>query len=487
VSPDDRLSQLEAENAALRAAIAALEAEVERLRRELGRHSGNSGKPPSSDTITERQAQNEERLSRAERRRRGRAAAKKLAEGKPKCSPGKQPGDPGASLRQVEDPDAVEVHAPGCCGGCGADLDDAVVVDVEARQVFDLPTRRLEVTEHRAQTRRCRCGRTTKAAFPAAARASSCYGPLVRAVGVYLVVAQHLPVARAAELLAQVCQAPVSTGWLSGLAAEAAGDLGGFLAVLKAALRAEDVLHADETSARVSGACYWFHVACTDLLTLLDCHEKRGVKAFADIGVLPFFSGVLVSDGWGPYWSIGTFDHALCLSHLLRDLASVAESGRHRAWADDMADLLVEAKNAVTDALADGESGLSARQLKAFRARYTKIVNAGRGKVPARHQTGSANREAHNLLERLEGQRHEVTRYWSNPAVAATNNQAERDLRMVKLQRKISGTFRTLEGAQHFCAIRSYLQTATKHGRERLDVLVALFNGQPWMPPAAAP
>ncbi|MGH3851759.1 MAG: IS66 family transposase, partial [Pseudonocardiaceae bacterium] len=254
-----------------------------------------------------------------------------------------------------------------------------------------------------------------------------------------------------------------------------------------AQLVAEDVLHADETSARVSGACYWFHVACTDLLTLLDCHEKRGVKAFEAIGVLPFFSGVLVSDGWGPYWSAGSFEHALCLSHLLRDLASVAESGRHRPWADAMADLLVEAKNALADALADGAEGLSARQLKAFRTRYTKILTDGRAKVPARHQPGSANREAHNLLVRLADQRHEVTRYWSNPAVDATNNQAERDLRMVKLQRKISGCFRTIEGAMDFCAVRSYVQTAAKHGRARLDVLVDLFNGTPWMPPATGP
>lgn len=478
---------LESERAGLAGALEALEDEVERLRRELGRNSGNSGKPPSSDTITERKAQKEERVSRAERRRRARAQAKKLTENRPKRAPGKQRGGPGASLSQVEDPDVVVPHSPECCAGCGADLADAEVTATERRQVFDLPKRRLEVTEHRAETRRCACGRTTKAAFPPAATAPSAYGPLVRAVGVYLMIGQHLPVARTAELLSQVCGAPVSTGFLAGLAGEAAGGLGDFLTALKAQLIAEDVLHADETSARVSGACYWFHVACTDLLTLLDCHTKRGVKAFEAIGVLPFFSGVLVSDGWGPYWSTGAFDHALCLSHLLRDLASVAETDRHREWADGMADLLVEAKNAIADALANGAAGLSAAQLKALRTRYTKTVNAGRAAVPAGHQPGSANREAHNLLNRLDAQRQEVTRYWSNPAVDATNNQAERDLRMVKLQRKISGCFRTLDGAKHFCAVRSYLQTAVKHGRVRLDVLVDLFNGTPWMPPAAGP
>lgn len=475
---------VETERAALKAALTALEIEVERLRREAGRNSGNSGKPPSSDTITQRQAQNDKRQSRAERRRAARAKAKKLAEG-PKRDPGKQPGDPGATLAQIDDPDTVISHAPGCCAGCGGDLADAEVVAIERRQVFDLPKRALEVTEHQAETRRCGCGRTTKAAFPASARATACYGPLIRAVGVYLVAGQHLPVARAAELLAQVCGAPVSTGWLAGLASDAGVGLSDFVDWLKATLIAEDVLHADETSARVSGAALWFHVACTDLLTFLDCHPKRGAKALEDMAILPLFRGVLVSDGWKPYWTLDGFEHALCLSHLLRDLASVAESGRHQHWADAMADLLVEAKNALADALAENKTGLSARQLKAFRARYDAIIADGKALVPARHQPGSANREAHNLLARLTNQRDEVTLYWTNPDVPATNNQAERDLRMVKLQRKISGCFRTLQGAKDYCAIRSYLQTATKHGMQRLDVLVSLFNGQPWIPSAS--
>jgi len=478
----DRDTQL----AALKAALAALEAEVERLGREISRHSGNSGKPPSADTISQRQAQNEKRQSRAERRRRAREQAKKLAE-RPKRKPGKQPGDPGTTLRQVADPDTVLCHAPGCCDRCGGDLAAAEVTDVEVRQVFDLPRQGLEVTEHRGETRRCGCGRATKAAFPAAARAATCYGPLVRAVGVYLIAGQHLPVARAAELLAQVCAAPVSTGWLAGLAAEAGAGLGDFTDWLKATLTAEDVLHADETSARVSGAVFWFHVACTDLLTFLDCHEKRGAKALEDMAVLPLFRGVLVSDGWKPYWTLDGFDHALCLSHLLRDLAAVAESHRHQAWADAMADLLVEAKNTLAERLAADHAGLSASQHKAFKARYTTIITQGKALVPARHQPGSANREAHNLLARLETQADEVTRYWSDPRVPATNNQAERDLRMVKIQRKISGYFRTFQGAKDYCAIRSYLQTATKHGKPRLDVLVALFNGQPWIPNTASP
>lgn len=473
--------------AALESSLEAMEAELERRRRESSRHSGNSGKPPSSDTLAQKAAKDGDRLSRSERRRIPKKNLKKLTDAdKPKRRPGKQPGDPGSSLAKVVAPDFTELHVPSCCGACGESLERAETIGRESRQVFDLPTRRLEATEHTSESRRCGCGHVTKAPFPPEVKAPTSYGPRVRAVGLYLMAGQHIPVARAAALLAQVCGAPVSTGFLAGLAAEAAGGLGEFREALRSILVAEDVLHADETGARISGARYWFHVACTDLVTLLDCHERRGTEAFVDMGVLPFFSGVLVSDGWKPYWSIGAFEHGLCLAHLLRDLASVAETKQHKGWADDMADLLVEAKGAVEGALGADRDGLNAYELMLLRSRYTKIVKRGLATVPERHSPGTADREAFNLLRRFEIQRHEVTRYWSDARVSPDNNQAERDLRMVKLQQKISGCFRTVAGAKAFCAVRSYIHTGQKHGLEHLDLLVRLFSGEPWMPPAAS-
>jgi transposase len=415
--------KLRTEVTELRAALEAVRVELDKQQRESSRNSANSGKPPSSDTLTERAAQNVQRLSRQERRKQARARLKEMTAKPAKRKPGKQPGAPGSSLARVADPDFVEVHPPDCCGSCGLSLDGAPVTAVECRQVFHLPARRLEVTEHQAETRLCSCGQVTKASFPPDAKAPASYGPMVRAVALYLTTAQHIPVARAAQLLSQVCGAPVSTGFIAGLSAEAASGLTGFMKVLRAILVAEDVLNADETGARISGARYWFHVACTDLVTLLDCHEKRGVAAFEDIGVLPFVKGVLVSDGWQPYWSVGTFEHALCLSHLLRDLASVAECDRHKSWADDMADLMVEAKGAVEEALAKGYEGLTSYSLQQLRSRYTKILNQGFAAVPARHRSGSVDRDAFNLLNRLQSQRHEGTRYWSDPRVSPTNNQ----------------------------------------------------------------
>jgi len=247
-----------------------------------------------------------------------------------------------------------------------------------------------------------------------------------------------------------------------------------------------DVLNADETGSRISGARYWFHVACNDLLTLLDCHPKRGVEALEDMAVLPLFSGVVISDGWKPYWSVEGIEHALCCAHILRDLASVGASPAHKPWADAMADLLVEAKNAVEAALGAGRACLSARELKAYLARYNKLINTGVSALPTRHHPGTAHHDAYLLLRRLRDQRDEITRYWRDVRVSFDNNQAERDLRMVKLQQKISGCFRTLAGAKAFCAVRSYLQTAQKQGLQGLEVLVRLFSGEPWLPPRSA-
>lgn len=481
----ERIAALEAENAALRELVVKLEAKVAALEWERSRHSGNSGKPPSSDTVTQRQAQNEARESRAERRRKAHARLKELeGRGEAKRRPGKQPGDEGHRLGPVEDPDLRVRHAPGCCAGCGAGLADAEVVGTSRRQVFDVPEPRPVVTEHLVERRRCGCGQVTAGRFPPEARAETCYGPRLRALAIYLLVRQHLPVARAAELAAFVLGAPVSTGWLAGLPAEAADGLTTFTEEVRRQLAAGQVVHLDETGTRISGARKWLHVACTEALTLLAVHDKRGKDATDDMGVLADFAGVAVHDGWRPYWTYTHIDHALCVAHLLRDLASVGVWHIQTTWCDQMADLLVEVKGAVADAVDAGHDGLSRNQLKSFRRRYTLIVKAGyaANPEPAHRPRNKLEREAYNLVRRFDTERADICRYWTNPAVAATNNQAERDLRMAKLQVKISGCFRSMTGAEAFATIRSYLQTAMKQGVHLLDVLVDLFNGQPWIP-----
>jgi transposase len=467
--------QLRAANAEQACLIATLQARVAELERRLGKDSCNSSKPPSSDG-----------LGKPAR------AVGRVAERVEDRRPGKQPGAPGAHLAQVAQPDKVIWHVPERCGGCGADLAEAAVVGVEARQVFDLPVLRLLASEHRAQRRRCRCGTTTAAAFPDHVRAAACYGPGVRALVCYLLVHQHLPVDRAARLLADVCGAPVATGTLAGVVAEGAGGLDGFVEVVRERLAAAPVAHFDETGARVAGRLHWVHSASTSAFTLFGVHAKRGRVAMDAVGVLPSFRGVAVHDGWSPYWRYQDVRHALCGAHLLRELEGISDEPG-QGWAAGMAELLVDAKLAADRARAGGAERIDADVGARLHARYRRLLADGHsanspppahGRRPGRARRSPAGR----LLERLDGHRDEVLGFLDDLRVPFTNNQAERDLRMVKLQQKISGCWRTLAGAAAFLALRSYVSTARKQGLNPLVVLRQLFQGRPWLPtPAPGP
>ena len=274
----------------------------------MGRNSENSSKPPSQDPIAPRQ-------SRAERRRAAREVVRRQ---------GKQPGAPGASLARRE-PDEVVRHAPVRCQGCGRDLSAAEVVGKVVRQVLDVPPVSVIAIDHVAERRRCACGHETVGTFPPAARAPVCWGPEIRALAVYLMDRQHLPLERTAELLAELLDAPVSTGWLYSVQAEAAGRLSEFVAVVRAGLAAAPVLHADETGTRVGTAKAWVHTLTTNLLTLLVVHPKRGREAMEDIGVLGEFAGTLVHDGFASYDVFTGITHAQCGAHLVRHLASAGK------------------------------------------------------------------------------------------------------------------------------------------------------------------
>jgi transposase len=449
------------------AEITALRAEVADLRERLERNPRNSSMPPSAELFTKPPSP-----SRAERR----AAAKKQ---------GKQPGAPGRHLAQRADPDLVVTHAPTACTSCGSGLEGAEVVDTESRQVFDLPEIHLHVTEHRAQRRRCGCGATTKATFPAVATAPACYGPGVRALAAYLAVHQHLPFDRMAQLFADVLGAPVSVGSLAQMVTEAADATGPFTDQVRELLIQAPAVHFDETGGRVQGSLHWVHSASTSLLTLLGCHKRRGRVAMDDLGVLGAMSGVAIHDGWKPYRHYDV-DHALCNAHHLRELIAVG-IGWDQTWANDLADLMREAKRTVAAARATGSDQLDPATLHSIRVRYGQLVAKGFSLNPE-PETGKRSgydKKAFNLLRRLDGQRDDVLRFTTDFAVPFDNNQAERDIRMVKLQQKISGSWRTLQGAKNFCAIRSYVSTMRKQDADILGGLRLLFEGQVWLPAGA--
>jgi transposase len=445
------IAVLQAENAALRDRVALLET-------ELAKNSENSSKPPSSDPI-------EPRKRRAVRRAEARAAGR---------TQGKQPGAPGANLARRE-PDVTVQHSPTCCSDCGADLTDAVVVGEVRRQVIDVPPIRVKVTDHVAQRRRCDCGKVTTAVFPPEAKAPVCWGPEVRALALYLLDRQHLPLERCAELLGEVLGAPVSTGWLCGLQLEAATKLDPFITELKAQLAEANVVCADETGTRVGLVKHWAHTLSTKLLTLLVIHPKRGVEAMVDIGVLPGYTGTIVHDGYASYEVMTDAIHAQCAAHLLRHLNAVAETPAFAGWAKDMIGLLLEARTEAQAAFEAGYHAVDADTADDIETRYRAILNTAFGLLPPgpkpwrRHQGGwsIAQRAAYNLATRLHDDIDQVLRFIDDTNVPFTNNTAEQSLRMMKLHDKISGSFRSNTGAESFATVRSYIQTAANHNINR--------------------
>jgi len=352
---------------------------------------------------------------------------------------------------------------------------------------YDLPVIELLVIEHRAQHRECGCGVVTRAPFPVEATAPACYGPGVAALATYLLGRQHLPVERAAECLEEAFGAAVSTGWLSSLLPTAAARLDGFLAIAHEQLAAAHVAHFDETGGRVAGRLHWIHVACTDTWTLFHLDAKRGKTAMDAAEILPSFTGVAVHDGLAAYRRYEQASHGLCNAHHLRELAGMAEL-TGQTWTTELAQLLVELHVAVQLAKAAGRTKLPARRLASFGKRYDALVALGKQLNPPPPRTGKRGRPAldpaGSLLARLETHRADVLRFATDFAVPFDNSQAERDVRMVKLQQKIRGGWRSDTGAHAFLDVQSYLSTARKNGQSAMTVLRDLFNGQPWMPAA---
>jgi hypothetical protein len=276
---------------------------------------------------------------------------------------------------------------------------------------------------------------------------------------------------------------------LQAFVAQGAEGLDDFLEEIRSQLIVADVAHFDETGGRIQGRLQWIHSASTGSLTLLTAHQKRGVEAMRDAGVLSGFRGVAVHDGWAPYRQFTDTLHALCGAHHLRELNAALEQGQ--SWAMGMSCLLLDTKDAVDQAKEAGRERLPAKTLKELHACYRTVIEGGYEENPGLADR-SADRQlkrtkAQNLLLRLDERETEVLRFATDFRVPFDNNLSERDLRMIKLQQKISGCWRTTEGAERFLAIRSYLSTARKQGQTPLEALNRLAAGEPWIPAAAGP
>ena len=435
------------------------EERIKVLENQLSQNSRNSSKPPSSDGL--------KKQTKSLRKKSGRSV-------------GGQKGRRGLTLRQVDKPDNIITHSVATCQKCRRSLKSRPVAGHEKRQVFDIPPVKIRVTEHQAEIKSCQhCSLVNKASFPPSVSQPVQYGPNLKAYAVYLTIRQHLPYKRTAELFRDFFGAEISPATIFKANKECSILLEEPVNGIKEQITASDVVHFDESGNRCAQKNHWVHSAGTPTLTYYRIHEKRGSEAMDAAGILPRFKGRAVHDHLKSYFKYSC-SHSLCNSHHLRELTFLVEY-EQQAWAQSMIDLLLDGKKAVDRAKAAAQAGLSDEALKDFARRYRRIVQIGLNANPDRDPVRKRKKhtKAQNLLRRLKGFEEPTLVFLFDFRVPFDNNQAERDIRMIKLQQKISGCFRTKKGADMFCIIRSYISTAIKQNRNITNLLKIAFEDVP--------
>lgn len=445
---------------------------LQALQARLAQNSRNSGKPPASDGY-----------SKANRTQSLRKAGKKPNGG--------QPGHEGHTLQASAHPERTETHAVATCAHCQAPLGDTEATGYEERQGCDIPEMRIVVTAHRAEVKRCpHCGGKTTGAFPAGVTQAVQYGPTVKTWAAYFPNQHHIPVERTAQIFADLVHQPVSEAPVLQASEDLAQCIEPSTAAVQEMLRDSEVLPVAESGLRVKGKLHWLHVASTATLPHYAVHTKRGHEGMEAAGILGTFTGTAVHDHWTPYFTYAECRHALCNAHHLRELQFIAKQFE-QAWASDMAELLLEIKTAVEETCTQAAS-LPPEWLEAFDRRYDAIVQEGFEANPlpsplanagmAKKRGRPKQTPPRNLLIRLHDFTAQVLAFMYDFDVPFDNNQAERDVRMVKVKQKVSGCFRTLEGAERFGRIRSYISTARKNAKNVFEAIRDAFGGAPFIP-----
>ena len=443
---------------------ALLHQRIELLEARLGLNSRNSSKPPSSDGL--------------------RKPAPKSLRVPGQRPNGGQKGHTGTTLRTSEHVDAVIEHKGAqVCASCQKDLIHEVI---QKRQVFDLPPLRLQVIEHHLMRAHCSCGAVHVGAWPQGVTSAVQYGAGVKALAVHLSQQHLVPLARVCALMQDAFGVSLSQASVASFNAQAAQTLAPTVAAIGQAVKTQAVVHADESGIRVKGKLNWLHCLVSQHLSWLGQHARRGVLAFEALGLLAGVRGTLVHDGLASYKELQC-THSLCNAHHLRELMFVHEQERaFDSWAQEMIDLLVQANQEVSS----HAGALPAQRQHWYASQWDVLLARAESFNPENtaHMLDAPRRgrrkqsQAFNLIRRLRIHRAEVWRFMTEPGVPFTNNLAEQALRMCKVKQKISGCFRTKEGADSFFTIRSYLQTMTKQKQNLLQCLTSVFNGQPIQP-----
>lgn len=401
------------------------------------KNSTNSHKPPSSDGLSKPKP-------KSLREKTGRQT-------------GGQPGHAGHTLHHVSQPDSVIRHPVTACDCCGESLEHQPVIRVKTRQVFDIPPIQLEVTQHETEVKSCRnCGKHVESAFPEDVQYHVQYGSNVQTMVMYMMHYQLVPFVRTKEFFQHFFNLSISEGTIWNMSQKFGTYLvKTFEPQAREKLRKAPVIHFDETGLRSEGKTQWLHTLSTDEVTLQYVHEKRGTEAMDEIGVLPAFKGVAVHDCLASYFVYNKCKHAVCNAHLLRDLKAVHEQ-TEQTWPQEIIEILLLAKRQRERQ----DEPLTPMAIAWMDDTYTAILEKG-----YQENAAMANPDAERLLNRLFKRQDSVLLFVENPDAPFDNNLAERDLRMAKVKQKVSGTFRSEQGAQNFAMARSFLSTLKKQGK----------------------
>lgn len=447
-----------------------LKQEIKELEVRLNKNSRNSSKPPSSDG-----------LAKPPRTQSLREPSS--------LPPGAQPGHSGKHLALVNNPDEVIIHETKHCQHCQHSLKD-VIGKVERRQVFDLPPFHVWITEHQAEVKQCpNCGKENRANFPARVSGVTSYGPRLQSIAMYLMHQQFIPYERCREVFQDLFSLPLSAGTLWQINKRVSNKLTGIYQEIKDQISQSNLAHFDETSMRVEGKLHWLHTASTRQLTVYGLHPSRGQEGIDALGVLKNFRGWAVHDHLKSYFDYLECDHVLCNAHHLRELLWISQQ-EPVSWAKEMKALIIEMYQQVEKAKEKGKKRLSSVLIEKYEKRYNGIIRKGLSyhktlaPLKKRARGRRKQRPGKNLLDRLKKRQAETLMFMHNFAIPFTNNLAERDIRMNKVKEKVSGCFRTMNGAQMFCCIRSYLSTIKKQGGNIMEALQLAVQGLPRLPNA---
>ena len=446
--------------------ITQLNQTIHELKEQLNKNSKNSSKPPSSDGFKK-------------------PAPKSLRKPSGKKAGG-QNGHEGTHLAVITAPDETIKHMPSACEGCPHyEMCRGTACIAEKRHVIDIEVT-VNVTEHQAlEIPICMIhGVLRKGEFPSAIKAPVQYGENLHALAVALNTVGAVSVKRTHEILSGVFKIPIATGTISNMVKRCADGLTDTVSKIKQKMQASALGHFDETGTRAANKLMWVHNASNCEYTYLDISPKRGFKGMEQCGVLTEFRGIAVHDCWASYWSYPEVTHAVCCAHLLRELTGITENNPDQKWASAFTDLLLEMKKVKDKAVANGKDSLSYYHCHKFDKRYDELIEQARTENPIPETTEKKRGRKKKgkilaLVERLANYKASVCLFIKNFNVPFDNNQAERDIRMIKVKTKVSGCFRTEEGARDYLKIMSYIGTAHKQGYNAYEAIKNAITGNP--------